>query len=363
MDNHITYEQTIARFEENGIRCHTLSLSGGLEIIVSQRGGRILGPFAGAKRESVTWMNGAFSSGDEFRAFLESGDWNLGGDRIWIAPELQFNVKDRDDFFGSYALPEQVDPGRYSLSNPAGDRCVLEQDMALEVYGPDARGEKKRTKELAIRRVILPAADPLRELDDHDELVGGVSYGGWEHRITLTERKNDGLFGEAWDLTQVNPGGALYVATHPAVKHTDYYLPIDREYQQIRGGCVRLKIDGTRQYKVGYKAAHFLGRVAYHNAFEDGREYLLVRGFLSNPSAVYTKEPAEAPGCKGHPLHIYNDDNTYGGFAEVECSGQAIGGSTGRSSTEDQMLTWLYVGAPEKIGKIAWALMGIELSA
>jgi hypothetical protein len=42
----------------------------------------------------------------------------------------------------------------------------------------------------------------------------------------------------------------------------------------------------------------------------------------------------------------------------MECHGQTIGGPTGRSVSADQFLLWLYVGAPERIGRIARHLLG-----
>jgi hypothetical protein len=357
MNNHTTYEQIIQRFEENGLQSCTLPLNDALKILVSQRGGRILGPFAGRRLESILWMNESFSDKEAFKEFLKAGDWNLGGDRVWIAPELQYNVKNREDFFGSYALPQQVDPGSYSMEQPSVNSCLLEQDMVLEVYGAEGQ-----TKKLSIRRLVSEASDPLRELEDYEELISDATYCGIDHRLRLSEKENDGYYSETWDLAQVNPGGNLYISTLPGAKHTDYYLPIDDSYQTMGENYVRLKIDGTRQYKVGYKASYFLGRVGYHNSFEKGTEYFLVRNFFSNPSAVYTKEPPEKHGCKGHPIHIYNDDESYGGFAEIECSGQAIGGDTGKSSREDQMVTWLYLGKPARIEKIARTLMGVDLS-
>lgn len=355
MNHHIACEQTVQRLEENRLEYLVLPVGGAMKVLVTQRGGRILGPFEGDRGESILWMNGAFSEKEKFAEFLASGDWNLGGDRIWLAPELQYNVKDRNDFFGTYVLPAQLDPGDYTLRKLDGPGCSLSQEMTLPMYNAP-----RRSKGLVIERTIVPAADPLAELDRHDDLLRGVAYCGFEHRINLRETENDGCCSETWDLAQVNPGGNLYLSTLPAAEHTDYYRPIDDEYLQAFPGYVRLKIDGVRQYKIGYKAVHFLGRVGYLNALEDGREYLFVRHYFSNPSAVYTKEPPQTPGCKGHPIHVYNDDGSYGGFAEVECSGQALGGDTGRASSEDLLLTWLYVGSSESIRRIAWSVMGVE---
>jgi hypothetical protein len=58
---------------------------------------------------------------------------------------------------------------------------------------------------------------------------------------------------------------------------------------------------------------------------------------------------------------VYNDDGQGGGFGEMECNGQTIGGATGRSSSTDQMVLWLYVGAAEKVNKLVPHLIGVEL--
>jgi hypothetical protein len=358
MDNHVTCEQTARRFEENNLDFDTLVLNDGMKIILSQSGGRILGPFDGDDGESILWMNEAFKKKNKFREFLSSDQWNLGGDRVWIAPELQFNVRDRQDFFGSYIVPRQVDPGNYTIKKVSDQKCVLAQDMTLDVYG----GDKKRTKELSVERIVNSSEDPLRELDDHKELLKDVRYCGYEHRIKLREKSSDGTYSEAWDLAQVNPGGALYIPTFSTPRYSDYYQPLGDEYQEMHSGYAKLKIDGVRQFKVGFKAIQVQGRLGYHKSCEDGRDYLLIWQFFSNPSATYTKEPADKPGCKGHSLHIYNDDNTFGGFAEVECSGQALGGNTGMSESDDQMLTWLYIGAPDRIATIARSTLGLNIS-
>ena len=98
--------------------------------------------------------------------------------------------------------------------------------------------------------------------------------------------------------------------------------------------------------------------MVYVNTLEDGRAYLVVRCFHNNPSAPYLEEPPDVPGRSGHAMHVYNDNGRLGGFGEMECGGQAIGGAAGRSSGTDQYLLWFYVGAPEKIDAIFAALIG-----
>ena len=71
----------------------------------------------------------------------------------------------------------------------------------------------------------------------------------------------------------------------------------------------------------------------------------------SGPSVEYTTAR----------FHVYNDDGGLGRFGELECNGQTIGGSTGRSSSTDQMLLWIYVGDMTAIKEIALHLLGVEI--
>ncbi|RPI57998.1 MAG: hypothetical protein EHM56_02890, partial [Chloroflexi bacterium] len=101
MTDPITYQVVITRLEENHIPYGVLSLQGGWSAVISQRGGRILGPFPTVDSEGLFWINSAWSQPESFRQFLASGNWNLGGDRVWIAPEIQYSVKDRRDYWGT----------------------------------------------------------------------------------------------------------------------------------------------------------------------------------------------------------------------------------------------------------------------
>jgi hypothetical protein len=356
MNSRITFQQVVDRLEENQIAYGLMTLQEGVTLVISQRGGRILGPFLTRESESLFWINRAFAEAEAFRAFLRSGSWNLGGDRIWIAPEIQYHVPDRSDFWGSVFWPEQVDPGHYTLEQPRPGEWRLAQEMTLKAYNL-AAGQK----ELHLERRIGKVEDPLRNVSDYQALMEGVLFAGYEQVVTLSERKRDDIVSEAWSLTQLNPGGELIIPCTPRVEYTDYYQPIDGELQSFQTNHVRLKITGNRQYKVGYKAAHVFGRLAYYHQLDDGRAYLIVRNFFNNPSAPYAEEPDHTPGCRGHSIHVYNDDGNAGGFGELECNAQTIGGETARSSSTDHLVLWLYVGAPRSIQEIGLQLLGVGL--
>lgn len=356
MSNRISYQQVVARLEENNLAYGVLELQQGVSLIISQFGGRVFGPFLSPESESIFWLNPAFAATGSFKTFLASGDWNLGGERFWIAPEIQYFVKDRTRYWETIGVPPQLDPGDYKLEPAGPGQWRLVQTLSLEAFNV-ASG----FKELTLERTIHQVADPLSRLSSYQELGQAVLFAGYEQVVTLSEEKRTGLMSEAWNIIQLNPGGELLIPATPPVEATDYYEPVGDTLQVIQPHYVSLQINGSRQYKVGYKAAHVFGRLAYFNHLSDGQAYLVVRNFFNNPSAPYLEEPPHLPGQQGDSIHIYNDDGRFGGFGELECHGQAIGGATGRSTSTDQTVLWLYLGPPDRIKRIALHLLGIEL--
>lgn len=349
----IMREQVVGRLEAHAIPYGSLTLQNGVSIIVSQRGGRILGPFLTPQSASLFWTNPAFARAETFKAFLDANDWNLGGERVWVAPEIQYGVRDRRDFWGSITLPPQMDPGNWRLVQD-GDAWTLSQTLTLDAYNL-AHGQKT----LHVERRIRPAADPLRSLRAYAELLDGITFAGYAQSITLSETRTDAIMSESWDLVQLNPGGEVLIPATPVIEYSDYFEPIDARYQTIDEHGVRLHITGDRRYKVGYKAVHLFGRLGYVNHLDDGRTCLIVRNFFNNPSAPYVEEPADCVGCRGHSVHVYNDGGMFGGFGELECNGQTIGGETGRATSTDTFVLWLYAGSRERIAEIGQHLLGV----
>ena len=61
-------------------------------------------------------------------------------------------------------------------------------------------------------------------------------------------------------------------------------------------------------------------------------------------------------------MHVYDDSGALGGFGELECAGQTIGGISGKLRMTDTFLTWLYVGTPRQINAISEILLGVSLT-
>ena len=134
MNHHITLDQCTAALDANGIGYGIFALQNGAQALVSEYGGHVLGPFIGPGGESLLWTNPALAGADALRGLVAARDWNIGGDRIWIAPEIQYNCHDRTDFWGTLDLPQQMDPGDYTLEQLGGDAWHVAQEVTLEAH-------------------------------------------------------------------------------------------------------------------------------------------------------------------------------------------------------------------------------------
>lgn len=350
----IQLTQLKATLDGAGEQYHILPLQGDAALCITRRGGRILGLFPTPETENLLWTNThVLADPKTLTAFANDGDWNLGGERVWIAPEIQYNIHDRSNFWETHHLPQAIDPGSYTLE-VNGDTVTLEQEMMLEAYNIGTG-----TKQLRVKRVIAPIPDPLRRFSV--SIPDDVTYCGYRQASTLTELNDRPLYSESWNLVQVNPGGSLYILTTGRIDIAEYFGDVPDDAKKVQNGHINIRITGDRQYKVGYKAAGILGRLAYCNTLSSGRAYLLIRQFDNDPSATYSEEPPDMPGSNGYSVHVYNDDGEFGGFGEIECNGRAIGGDTGRTSSTDVCRMWVYVGSPQSLQVIADALLGIAL--
>ena len=328
-----------------------LDLADGYRLVVVQHGGHALGPFDAGGR-SVLWLNPvAWESERAYARFVEEGQWNVGGERLWLAPEIRFTVRDRADFWGTYVLPPAMDPGDYRL-NQTGVAVSLSGEAALPRFNP-TDGEIH----LRVRRRYRPVTNPLRHLRAFAELGEGITFAGYSHDVAIDIQSPADVSVEAWTLAQILPFGTLIVPTTPGVEFEDYYEPIDDRHLRLTSGAALLAVTGRRRYKVGFRSPHLTGRAGYFRPCPEGQAELIVRNFFNDPSSEYVEEPADRVGCRGLSFHVYNDGGTFGGFGELECNGRTVGGAMGTSGS-DEFALWFFRGAEEKVRRVSEVLLG-----
>jgi hypothetical protein len=234
----INYDQALRLLDECSIPYAVLDVGDGHRLVVLERGGHALGPFDGEGR-SALWLNPAvWESGAAMRRFVADGQWNIGGERLWVAPEIRFTVRDRADFWGSYRLPPDMDPGHYELDADA-KAVRLCCESRLDLFNP-----QDGAAHIAIERSYRALANPLRHLAA--KLGEGVTYSGFRHRVRLTLLHDSSPEAEveSWTLAQLIPSGVLVAPCTADVEYEDYYEPVDAEHfhSGCRARCVSLSL-------------------------------------------------------------------------------------------------------------------------
>lgn len=355
MNNHFKINDVLSRLDENGIDYAVLPLTEGADdfkIVVSAHGGRVFGPFAGARGESYNWINSAFKSADGFKAFLKSGSWNIGGDRFWIAPEHDLFVRDKGDFYNSHNASVEIDPGIYTLKKARG-----RVSLSLRADAPVYRQGFAR-KSFMTERVISPAKNPLDI--QYPALSKSVRFCGYTFDTLikdLSPEKDMPL--ELWNLLQVNPGGKILVPYIGNPDFVDYYEPMDQACIAARGGYFELAASGCRRYKAAFYALGTTGRSVYVNKNEDGY-YAIFKQYYNDPTNPYCCDPFDRPGMRGCSMYVYNDNGAGGGFTEFENSLPAVGKEAGRAQVSAQMSHLFFMGEKEPLERVITALTGID---
>ena len=351
MNNRIKLCDVVARLNENKMPYEMLTLENNNKIVITQYGGRVLGPFEG-EGESLSWVNSAFADKQAFQAFIEENEWNLGGDRYWIAPEHPLFVKEREAFFDSYCVPQALDPGQYVISRQK-DAVELCQTVITDVYESPIE-----TKEFKISHRIISLKTPLRYLPETEKLK--IGFCGYEHEFTLEELSDPMYFGlEPWNLLQVNPGGKIIIPYTGKFAFVDYYEPVSEQELSVHEGYAELSVDGYRRYKAAFYAANTFGRSVYVNRNEDGY-YLIFKQYYNDPCNPYCSDPWDQPDKKGCSLSVYNDNGSNGGYAEFENNGITIGEGTNRTKATSYLAHMFFTGEKDELEKLIEVLLGIR---
>lgn len=346
-------QEIIKTFEYCGLKYEVLEIGEGWELVISQYGGHVFGPFSSCYPEGIFWMPESVKHPVCYKALIDSRTWNTGGDRVWVAPEIQFNIMDRSRFRETLDTPKIIDPGDYVMER--SQRAVtLRQSMDLESYNT-VTGRIH----VEFLRTILKAPNPLRKLPDYDQLMKRVSYCGYEQVLDLTADSIQEIYAESWNLLQIRPKGTLYIPMYQTLRGTDHYEPAGScEYLAGRGIC--LEITGESRYKIAYRSAVLTGRFGYLSDEKDDESCLIIINYPNNPSAMYSEEPPLLEGDTGYSIHIYHDDGSSGGFAEMECNMQTIGRPTGLSHSIERVSKWIYTGRTRDLKAIARVLLGYD---
>jgi hypothetical protein len=330
-----------------------ISSPDGSRALLLPYGARVLGLFAPHSEQNFFWTHPALGAVESAKAFYASDVWhNSGGDRTWLAPEVDFFLPNYPDLsFDGYWQPRQLDPGNYEIVR-AGDKSVLVNRLTL------TSSRSKASVDLEITKSVEPALNPLRYERSWKDLAD-VEYAGYTQRTTLelVGSSADGpLQVGLWDLLQMPHGGELLVSTYRRAEAKLYFGAVGPEDLIISDHLIRYRMRASGEHKLGFRAVDMTGRVGYLYPTDD-QAALVVRNFAVNPSGEYVDVPWTETANRGYAGQTCNVNSALGSFSELEYHVPAIGTGTGSVRSVDVSQVWAYRGSQAKIQALAKSLL------
>jgi len=352
----IVNQQLIDTLKRVGKTPHVYVSPDGSEVLVLPHGGRVLGLFLPQAAENLFWTHPALDTPATAAEFYAGDQWqNSGGDRTWLAPEVDFFFPNYPDT-SVYFQPRQLDPGAWRVTVEAeAVRLVCRLTHQLSRSGASV--------DLELTKSVSAAPNPLR----HEPLwakLTDVQYAGYTLRSSLALNGDPSLGPVGlWNLIQMPHGGELMVATCCASQPRVYFGEVSAEDLVVGPHLIRYGMRAAGEHKIGIRAAAATGRIGYRYPRADGHWVLIVRNIFVNPSGEYVDVPWNDPQDLGYAIQACNVHSGLGRFSELEYHVPAIGRGTGRSRGEDASQTWAYCGPAAAIDQIVGHLLTAEAEA
>jgi hypothetical protein len=305
-------------------------------VIAPSMGARILG--TGVDEENFFWVP---SDGPV------PGEWNCGGQRTWIAPELGSR-----GFFGTgfddWKVPPPIDPGNYSLTGSSDHSLSFRNEFSpIRIDGSEYNA--------AIRRSI--------EIEGNSTAHLSVTT-GLENLGEKVIEEDIGL----WNIIQApSEVPALFIipvkTAGPVLRH--YFGELPPEWVRYGSGAVYVRACAGKVYKAGIPAKYSAGSIAYIRPSRTDRDRytMIIKTFPVDPEGTYKDKPPASTGPEGDVLQIYNSpDSAALPFSELECHAPAVRLEPGESQNSTFSIK-LYKGSLEEINAAAEKVLSIEINA
>lgn len=312
------------------------------QVLVLPLGGRILG-LAPDHRTNTLWTHAALQTESGARHFLDAPGWlNFGGDRAWIAPEVETNFRYPKNSEPVYEVPKSIDPGRYRVS--AQDPHAVRLSAAMTVRFNRRQAEARLLVERAV--TCLPES-PLAVPTD-------VQFAGYrlQSKLSADGPIPDGIRPGFWHILQVPGCGKIVIPVRPGAQPRKF---IGTPTYKLAGRRLTCNVATSKSFKFSVRVGDCLGFMLYINTVRRPAP-LVARRFAVHDHASYADEPYDDPADLGHVQQVYVDDGDLGGFGEMEYHTPALA-SSGPATLTDTSEVWGFTGSAEHLTVLAEQLL------
>jgi hypothetical protein len=324
----------------------------GSSVLILPHGGRLLGLYPPESDVNFFWTHAALESAESASQFYAGPQWhNSGGDRTWLAPEVDFFFPDFPKL-DRYWQPRQLDPGSWELSFAQG-RPLLVNRLSCTL------ARSKSEVDLEISKLIAAAPNPLHRASD-SAAGRPAEYAGYVQTTSLrvlAVRGQDRVRVGLWSLVQLPPGGELLVPTYRRTEPRIIFGPVPAEELRVGDRLFRWQMRAGGERKIAIRAVGVSGRVGYCGPRGDGRWDLLVRNIVVNPSGHYVDTPWDDLKDEGYAIQACSIDSDLGNFNELEYHVPAVESATLPAACEDTSQVWAYRGTAEQIESVVHSLL------
>lgn len=329
-----------------------LSNDNGGRLIILEKGARALELKTAEDDTSAFWHDPL--------ALRTRDNWNVGGDRTWISPELEF-YKDGSD---CYDIPAQLDPGSWKLTKMSQSHAIAR--MTCELRHSSLSQIVKL--DLEKRYTLLPNPFPMNMSSLFPD-YSNITYAGYEvrtdmnltpiHPILRLDGKDSSKSGycNLWSIMQVPPGGKILAPTYGSVRPLTMFSQTENIPMALLPNGLQLPCEGSSKFKLSIDALSSTGRFGYLRRINDKKSSLIVRQFSVSPASIYPDYPSNLPTYLGSCMQFFFDGGQLGNFAELEYHSPALPVDIPGLSTDVSSLFY-WVGDPQAIEEIARVFLG-----
>lgn len=349
MNSTLTYAEIVDSLSR--ARVPVRHLHGPGHVAITLAAGRVVAMAVDCDGPSLLWSNPTLGDAELIRNHPERAAGNLGGDRLWFAPELDYFWDGVPDWhhFSNYQVPPELDPGSYEFVDTGPNAISLRADIRVPNR---ATGN---TIEFTVERTICMAAPPIGLKDG---AYGDVKYVGIKtfHRVELDPSTTTGRL-DLWHLLQVPPGSLLIVplkSDEQARSDAPLLYCGSPAWSRIND-CILWRCLGTRGTKFGLSSTVLTGRTGVIRSIAPEQLCLIVREFSVSPRACYGDHPYDTPRTD-QALQIWDGL----GFGELEHHSPMLSAEHGQHSLQESDYLWAFTGTTHSIRALAIDLLGTE---
>ena len=338
-----------------GRKIEDIIFADGSRLLVLPDSGRVLGLFSSDSDENFFWTNPSLNRKKSAASFFKADGWhNPGGDRTWIAPEIEIFIGNLSDPMGTYHVPPELDPGfwRVECNNPF---LRLTNKTMVQML------RSKKKLKVKISKEFKPAPNPLRNMN-----IKVVQYSGYEQNtfLELDMLPSPPIQLGLWNLLQLPKPGRMFIPTYFKTKPQLVFGTTKSGDIKIDRNLIIWNMDyGNANYKMSIKAEALTGRAGYLYRSSDKPENwnLVVRQFSVNPSGEYVDALWNDPFDRGYAFQACSVNSGDESFNELEYHAPAAKTLEGQNRTYDQSQVWAFRGGFADIEKAVNILMGSEI--